>query len=131
MTATEAPCDSPVAAPELERLPDADLAWLQPKHRAAPAEALQRIRTICEQGPAELFPIMLTVLATHQAVPREILAAAIKQFRRDCDSLSRDDLRSLLNAIWTGGQQGFDAVLRTRKNADRKPGALSWVRSDD
>lgn len=103
-----------------------DLAWIAPSHRAAPAEALARIQAICAACP-DLFAAMLAVLATHQGVQREILAAAVKQFRSDTQALSRDDVTGLLVAIWNGGRQGFDAVLRTRRGTPRGASAVSWA----
>ncbi len=104
------------------------LAWLQPGHRASPAEALRRIQAMCAGWP-DLHAAMLVVLATHQGLPREHLAAAIKQFRPDLDAYSQEDVVSLLTALWNGGKSGFDAVLRTRANAPRKgAGSLSWVK---
>ena len=105
-----------------------ELAWLQPGQRAAPPEALRRIQVLCCSRP-ELFAAMLLVLATHQELPRDMLAAAIKQFRADLDVYSRDDVVSLLTAIWNGGKSGFDAVLRTRANSPRKGvSGFSWVK---
>lgn len=103
-----------------------DLDWLAPNHRAAPADALVRIRRLCELHP-DLHGAVLAVMATHPAVPREILAAALKQFRRDADALSQDDVMGLLTALWNGGRQAFDTVLRTRKTAERRAAALPWV----
>jgi len=107
---------------------ESELAWMLPGHRAAPADALKRIQALCA-GLPDLHGAMFCVLATHQELPREMLAAAIKQFRPDLDAYSRDDVVSLLVAIWNGGKSGFDAVLRTRANAPRKAGGgLSWVK---
>jgi hypothetical protein len=103
-----------------------DLTWIAPSQRASPADALARIQAICEACP-ELFSAMLAVYATHQGVPREILAAAVKQFRRDTDSLSRDDVVSLLTALWNGGKQGFEAVLRTRRNPPRTTPSMAGL----
>jgi len=104
------------------------LDWLLPGHRAAPAEALKRIQALCAAWP-DLHSAMLVVLATHQELPRDMLAAAIKQFRSDLDAYTREDVVSLLTAIWNGGRSGFDAVLRTRANSPRKGGGgFSWVR---
>lgn len=103
------------------------MAWLLPGHRAAPPEALKRIQALCAAWP-DLHAAMLVVLATHQELPRDMLAAAIKQFRGDLDAYTREDVVSLLTAIWNGGRSGFDAVLRTRANSPRKSGGLSWVR---
>lgn len=111
--------------------PDLGLQWLAPAHRAAPAEALHRIRQICELNP-ELFGALMTVLCTHQGLRHELLAAALKNFRRDLDAYSAEDVVGLLRACWNGGWQGFDAVLRTRRNRDgRVTGGLSWVKTDD
>jgi hypothetical protein len=105
-----------------------ELTWLHPGQRAAPPEALRRIQVLCGSRP-DLFAAMFLVLATHQELPRDMLAAAIKQFRSDLDAYSRDDVVSLLTAIWNGGKSGFDAVLRTRANSPKKGGgAFSWVK---
>lgn len=104
------------------------LSWLRPGHRAAPAEALRRIQALCAAWP-DLHAAMLVVLATHQELPRDVLAAALKQFRSDLDAYTRDDVVSLLTAIWNGGKSGFDAVLRTRANSPKRgAGGLSWVK---
>ncbi|KQW51522.1 MULTISPECIES: hypothetical protein [unclassified Roseateles] len=105
-----------------------ELTWLQPGQRATPPEALRRIQALCAGRP-DLFAAMFLVLATHQELPRDMLAAAIKQFRADLDAYSRDDVVSLLTAIWNGGKSGFDAVLRTRVNSPKKgAGGFSWVK---
>lgn len=105
-----------------------ELDWLQPGHRFAPAEALRRIQALCAAWP-DLHAAMLIVLATHQELPRDMLAAAIKQFRADLDAYTREDVVSLLTAIWNGGKSGFDAVLRTRAGASKKTtGGFSWVK---
>lgn len=107
---------------------DDPLAWLQPSARTAPAEALRRIQQLCSAWP-DLYAAMFLVLATHQGLPRDVLAAAIKQFRPDLEAYSREDVMGLLVAIWNGGKSGFDAVLRTRANAPKRgAGAFSWVR---
>jgi hypothetical protein len=104
------------------------LDWLLPGHRAAPAEALKRIQALCGGWP-DLYAAMFLVLACHQELPRDVLAAAIKQFRTDLDAYSREDVVGLLTAIWNGGKSGFDAVLRTRANSPKKgAGAFSWVK---
>lgn len=115
------------AVPEILAEQAALLEWLHPAHRASPADALMRIRWLCHHH-SDLFGAMFTVLATHQGVPREILAAAVKQFRRDTDALTQADVTGLFNALITGGRQGFDTVLRTRRSGDRKPAAPSWVK---
>ena len=56
------------------------LAWLHPSQHGTPAACLQRIRWICEQMP-DLYSAAVTVVATHQGVPRDQLAAALRQFR--------------------------------------------------
>jgi hypothetical protein len=107
---------------------DHTLDWLQPGHRAAPAEALGRIQRLCAAWP-ELYAAMFLVLATHQELPRDMLAAAIKQFRADLAAYTVEDVVSLLTAIWNGGKSGFDAVLRTRANSPKKgAGGFSWVK---
>ena len=104
------------------------LGWLLPGHRPAPAEALRRIQALCAAW-TDLHAAMFTVLATHQALPRDRLAEAIKQFRPDLDAYTREDVVGLLTALWNGGRSGFDAVLRTRANAPKKgAGGLSWVK---
>ena len=107
---------------------DDGLAWLRPGHRSAPAEALKRIQALCAVWP-DLHAAMFVVLATHQELPRDRLAAAIKQFRPDLDAYSREDVVSLLTALWNGGKSGFDAVLRTRAASPKKgTGGFSWVK---
>lgn len=102
--------------------------WLVPGHRATPAEALRRIHGLCAAWP-DLYAAMFVVLATHQELPREVLAAAIKQFRPDLDAYTREDVVGLLTAVWNGGKSGFDAVLRTRAGAPKRgAGGLSWVK---
>jgi hypothetical protein len=103
------------------------LEWLSPGYRPSPAEALQRIQLICKAQP-DLHNAMLTVLVTHQGVPREVMALALKQFRPDLGPYSRDDVQNLLVSIWNGGKSGFDAVLRTRAAAPKRAGGLSWVK---
>lgn len=123
--------DIPQEAAEPEEHPAAatdPLGWLQPGQRCAPAEALRRIQALCAAWP-DLHAAMLVVLATHQQLPRDMLAAAIKQFRADLEPYTREDVEGLLTAIWNGGKSGFDAVLRTRANAPKKvSGGLSWVK---
>jgi len=105
-----------------------ELGWLLPGHRAAPVDALRRIQVLCIGWP-DLYAAMFAVLATHQELPRDMLAAAIKQFRSDLDPYTREDVVSLLTALWNGGRSGFDAVLRTRANAPKKSaGGFSWVK---
>ncbi|MFT7721512.1 MAG: hypothetical protein QM788_01560 [Roseateles sp.] len=104
------------------------LDWLRPGHRCAPAEALRRIQLLCAAWP-DLHAAMLTVLATHQELPRDMLAAAIRQFRPDLGAYTQEDVVGLLTAVWNGGKSGFDAVLRTRASAPKRGGgALSWVK---
>jgi hypothetical protein len=91
--------------------------------------ALQRIEQICAQQPA-LFGAMFTALATVPGVPRPQLAQAIKQFRRDADPYTVDDVIGMLTAIGNGAQQAFEAVLRTRRGGERKVSAMPFVRPD-
>ena len=102
--------------------------WLLPGHRPAPLEALRRIQALCGAWP-DLYTAMFVVLAAHQELPRDMLAAAIKQFRTDLEAYTRDDVVGLLTAVWNGGRSGFDAVLRTRVNSPKRAaGSLSWVK---
>lgn len=107
--------------------PRDELAWLLPGTPQGPAEVLPRVNAICA-GVPDLFGAMFLLLATHQGLPRERLAAATKQFRSDLDDLSRDDVAALYTALLNGGRQGFDAVLRSRRKGERKGGGLSWVK---
>lgn len=108
--------------------PQDPLDWLMPGHRPAPADALKRIQALCGAWP-DLHAAMFIVLATHPGLPREVLAVALKQFRPDLEAYSREDVGSLLTAVWNGGKSGFDAVLRTRANAPKRGAAgLSWVK---
>jgi hypothetical protein len=102
-----------------------DVSWMGPQERHSPPEALRRIKTLCAIFP-DLYGAMLAVQLTHAAVSRELLALAIKQFRRDAESLSPEDLQGLLTAALNGGRQGFDAVLRTRKGGERKSVSIPW-----
>lgn len=107
--------------------PAGDVAWALPGQHGSPAEALARIGALCA-GIPDAFGAMLAVLATHQGIAREILAAAIHQFRPELADLTRDDLLALLTSICNGGRPGFDAVLRSRRKGDRKAAALPWVK---
>ena len=107
----------------------AELAWVTPGVHGTPAQALSRIRALCQQLP-DLHSVLLAVLATHQGLAREILGVAVKQFRRDLDDLSPADVASLLTSLWNGGKQGFEATLRSRRKSERKGAALPWVKSD-
>lgn len=113
----------PVVAPE------ADGLWVLPGRHGSPTEVLARMRVICEQVP-DLGDAMLLLLATHQGLPREILATATKQCRADLGELSLQDVQSLYISLATGGRQGFDAVLRSRKKGPRTAGAAfgAWVK---
>lgn len=104
------------------------LDWLLPGHRPAPPEALRRIQALCAAWP-DLHAAMFIVLATHQGLPRDVLAVALKQFRPDLEAYSREDVVGLLTAVWNGGKSGFDAVLRTRAHSPKRGAAgLSWVK---
>jgi hypothetical protein len=105
-----------------------ELRWLLPGQQGAPADVLPRIQFICAQQ-SDLFSAMFLLLATHQGLPREILAAATKQCRTDLDDLTREDVLGLYTSILNGGKQGFDAVLRSRRKAERKTGGFgAWVK---
>ena len=105
------------------------LAWLHPSQHGTPAACLQRIRWICEQMP-DLYSAAITVAATHQGVPRDQLAAALRQFRPELQMHSPRDVAGMINGLWNGGKDGFEAVLRTRKNAERRNTALPFVKPD-
>jgi hypothetical protein len=104
-----------------------DLLWVSPSHRAKPAVALARIAAICQAVP-DLYGALATVQSTHQGLPRELLARAVKQHRRDTDAYSESDVAGMLAALWNGGRDGFEAVQRTRKTQQRKATAtaLPW-----
>lgn len=120
---------SAAAAPDAAA-PGDDLAWLAPGARPAPAQALQRIRVLCETYP-DLFSAMFVIVATHPGVSREMLAQAVKQFRPDAEAYSVSDMVSLLVSIGTGARDAFEAVQRTRKNAGRKAVSLPWGNAKD
>lgn len=102
-----------------------DAAWISPSARTPPLRTLQRIRALCAMFP-DLYSAMFAVAATHAAVPRERLAQAIKQFRPDAAPYSVEDLAGLLVAIVNGGNQAFEAILRTRRGAERKGGGFPF-----
>ena len=105
-----------------------DWRWVLPGQQGSPADVLPRIRAVCEQVP-DLFDAMFLLLATHQGLPREILATATKQCRSDLAALGRDDIVGLYTSILTGGRQGFDAVLRAKRKDKRGGGGLgAWVK---
>ncbi len=104
------------------------MQWLAPQYRATPGEALQRIEAICAMH-GELCQAVFVVMATHSGLPAPILAAAIKQFRRDTDALTREDVMGLMTALANGGRQGFEAVLRTRKSAPRQASGFPWAQA--
>ncbi|WP_425258342.1 hypothetical protein ACPOLB_22840 [Rubrivivax sp. RP6-9] len=106
-----------------------DLAWLAPGSVSEPRAALQRIEAVCGMHPT-LFGAVFALLATHPGVPRPVLAQAVKQFRRDADAHSIEDMLGLMTAVSNGAQQAFEAVLRTRRGSDRKAAALPFVRPD-
>jgi len=110
--------------------PAPDLAWMSPGPAGDPRAALARIGLICDMHPT-LFGAMFAVQATHPAVPRALLAVAVKQFRRDADAYPVEDVMGLLTSISNGAQQAFDAVVRTRRGGERKVAvALPFVRPD-
>lgn len=105
-----------------------DWAWVLPGQHGSPTDVLPRIRVICDQV-TDLFDAMFLLLATHQGVPREILATATKQCRSDLAALGRDDIVGLYISIQNGGRQGFDAVLRAKRKDKRSGGGLGvWVK---
>jgi len=105
------------------------LSWLRPDQHGLPAECLQRIRWICAEMP-DLYSAAITVAATHQGVPRDQLAAALRQFRPELQVHSPRDVAGMINGLWNGGREGFEAVLRTRKNAERRTTGLPFVKPD-
>lgn len=107
-----------------------ELVWMGPGGRSSPAQSLRRIKALCVRFP-DLFNAMQAVVVTHPTVSRDMLAMAIKQFRRDTDALSLEDVVGLLTSVINGANQAFDAVLRTRKGADRKAAALPWGKHTD
>lgn len=109
---------------------DEELAWIDPGVRSTPAQSLRRIKALCGHFP-DLFNAMQAVVVTHPNVSREMLAMAIKQFRRDADALSQEDVVGLLTSVINGAHQAFDAVLRTRKGAERKASSLPWGKHNE
>jgi hypothetical protein len=109
--------------------PAPTLTWLLPGQQGTPAICLQRIRWICEHVP-DLYCAAITVAATHQGVPRDQLAAALRQFRPELQVHSPRDVTGMVNGLWHGAKDGFEAVLRTRKTSDRRSSALPFVRPD-
>jgi hypothetical protein len=108
-----------------------DLAWLLPGAVPTPADALRRIRTLCERCP-DLYSALLTVVVTHQGLRVDRLATAVRQFRPDLATLTDDDVAGLLKACWNGGWQGFDAVWRARqRDKGQGGGRPSWLKPDD
>ncbi len=107
----------------------ADLSWMAPGPAGEPRAALQRIEQLCAMHPT-LFGALFAVIATHPGVPRPVLATAVRQYRRDAEAHSLEDLQGLMTALANGAQQAFDAVLRTRRGAERKAAALPFVRPD-
>ena len=107
---------------------DAEAAWWLPGRHGQPAEVLPRVQAICATV-ADLPACMLLLMATHQGLPRDILAAVTQQFRTDLADLSREDVVGLYTALQNGGRQGFDAVLRSRRKGERKANNFgSWIK---
>jgi hypothetical protein len=119
-----APTEEPVTAEERT-----DWAWTLPGHSPAPAEAIPRIAALCQAWP-DPYLALFSVLATHQGLPREVLATAVLRFRPDLADLSRDDVVGLMASIVNAGRQGFDAMLRSRRKSDRKAAAAMWMTPD-
>jgi hypothetical protein len=110
---------------------ESDVRWLSPDGSVAPKDALRRIRAICTIFP-NLFGAVFAVLATHQGVPRQALAAAVKTFRSDTSALSEADVAALFAGLWNSGREGFESILRTRKGGGKpKASAPAWVKTDD
>lgn len=108
-----------------------DLRWMSPSGRGSAKHVMRRIRSICESLP-DLFSAMAVVVLTHQDVPRQVLAAAVRQFRPDAAKLAQEDALGLLTSIWNGARQSFDAVLRARRSAERRASAVMPLsRNDD
>lgn len=104
-----------------------DLGWITPGQHGTPTQAMERLRAICAAVP-DLHGACLAALATHQGLPREILAAAIQQCRPDARVYKREDMVALLIALHTGGREAFEAVQRARRSADRKASTVPWVK---
>ena len=102
-----------------------EVAWMAPGVRSAPSRILRRVKALCSQHE-QLFTVLFVIAATHTSTPREMLVKAIRQYRRDAETLSESDLTALLVSAGNGGLQGFEAVLRARKNAARKASTLPW-----
>lgn len=109
-----------------------DMAWMSPSYRPTPGEALPRIQALCRMHD-DLFPALLAVVATHTGMRREILADVLRQIRPELQGFSRDDVAGMLVALHNGGRQGFEAVLRTRRQAAGPKvinSALPWASAD-
>ncbi|HEY1092286.1 MAG TPA: hypothetical protein VGE47_14425 [Burkholderiaceae bacterium] len=107
-----------------------ELPWLLAERPASPRDSLRRIQDICTHCP-DLYTAIQTMLVTHPGIPRNNLAAAIKQLHPNLAQISAEDVVGLITAAWNGGQQGFEAVLRTRKGAARTSGASLWSKHDE
>jgi hypothetical protein len=108
-----------------------DMSWMSPSHRPVPAQALSRIKSICHHFP-ELCSAIQAVGATHISVPREVLAMALKKFRKDLDPYDTKEVVSLLTAIANGGRSGYDSVLKNRKKGGVTANtAMPWGMGDD
>lgn len=118
---------APDATPATTPATTPDWAWMLPSQRPSPAAAVPRIAALCQAWP-DPFMALFCVAATHQNLPREMVAGAALQFRPDLQDLGRDDVVALLIALVTGGRQGFDAVLRARRKTERKAAAALWVK---
>lgn len=105
------------------------LDWLRPDAGADPVACLKRIRWMCDQVP-DLASLVLLVGATHQGVPRARLAAALHHCRAELATMPEADVLSLVNGLLNGARDGFDAVLRSRKGANRRATAMPFLRPD-
>jgi len=72
-----APAEESVATEERP-----DWAWVLPGQSPSPAEAIPRIAALC-QAWSDPYLALFTVLATHQGLPREVLADPAVPMRRD------------------------------------------------
>ena len=78
-------------------------------------------------GPG-VFVTWVTTFVDEKGEPVGRQTFRILKFRPDLEAYTREDVTSLLTAVWNGGKSGFDAVLRTRANSPKRAGSLSWVK---
>ena len=80
-------------------VPPPEMAWMAPDSVATPREVLQRIEFLCATR-GSLFEAALVVLATHPAVPRPLLAQALRQFHPEAAPFSEGDVAGMLAAAF-------------------------------